>query len=361
MFFVKNVYKLPNGNWQFEIVVKGKRFRRNFSSKNDAVAYANSFKSARKFELSFFASLSTAQIDDLRSALDLLPSGLTLTRIVKKYLEQNLPVSVDSFVADFIAIKEAKHLSENLCAVELRQIKSRLNALKSEFPTFETITPESILAFLKSRGKNKTVSNWRGTINEFFNYCVRKNAIKQNPLSLILKDEFLKAEEKFEIEILSLDDAKTFFSIVEEKYPRIAKFYALAMFAGIRVAEIPRLKDEYFRYDEKKIIFPAQIGKVKKSWVLEDLPDNLWAWLEKYKNAPIVAPSEWTRRFGFKPLKLPHNFARHSFATYHISLFFDFAKTARITRNSEQMLKQHYLSMLVDKATAKAYFEIFPK
>lgn len=357
---MKNVFKIANGKWRFETTLNGKLHRKTFSAKSEAIEYANNFKSALKFELSYFTDLTGAQIKDIRTALSLLPKDITLTHIVKKYLEQNKPISIESFVADFIAIKEAKNLSKNLCDVEFRQIKTRLNALKKQFPTFETVTPESILAFLKARGKNKTVSNWRGTINEFFNYCVRKDAIKQNPLSLILKDEYLKAEEKYEIQILSLEEAKIFFSIIETKYPQIAKFYALAMFAGIRIAEIPRMKEEYFMYDAKKIIFPAQIGKVQKSWVLEDLPENLWAWLEKYKSYPIVEPSEWTRRFGFKPLKLPHNFARHSFATYHISLYFDFAKTARITRNSEQMLKQHYLSKLVDKDTAKKYFEIVP-
>ncbi len=37
------------------------------------------------------------------------------------------------------------------------------------------------------------------------------------------------------------------------------------------------------------------------------------------------------------------------------------SKMARITRNSDQMLKKHYLGMLVPKETAKAYFEIMPK
>lgn len=357
---MKNINRLSNGKWQFEIVANGKRHRKNFSSKNEAIAYANNFKQARRFELSFFTNLSPERIKDIKYALDLLPENISLNHIVRKYLKLNKPISLNSFIDEFIEIKNAKHLSGNLSTVELRQIKTRLRTLKETFTTFEDITSESILSFLKSRGKNKTISNWRGTINEFFNYCIRKEAIKQNPLSIIHKDEFLKAEEKYEIEILSVENTKTFFSIIETKYPQLAKFYALAMFAGIRIAEIPRLKEEYFKYDTKQIIFPAQIGKVKKSWVLEDLPENLWVWLEKYKNQPIEEPSGWIRTNGFKPLKLPYNFTRHSFATYHISLYFDFAKTARITRNSEQMLKQHYLSKLVDKDTAKKYFEIVP-
>lgn len=350
-----------DGRWRFEIVQNGKRSIKYFKSKNDAIEYAKNWKNAGKFQLAYFLNLSEAQIKDIKDAIELLPQNETLTEIVKKHLLMNKPIALESFVDNFINIKKAKYESGNLSKIEFLQIKIRLTKLKNSFATFEGITPETILSFLKERGKNKTIANWRGTINEFFNFCVRKDAIKQNPISVILKDEFLKAEEPVQIGILSIEDTKTFFSIIESKYPQYAKFYALALFAGIRVAEIPRIKEEYLRYDTKQILFPAQIGKVKKPWVLEDLPDNLWIWLEKYKNYPIKRPNDEIRSNGFKPLVLPHNFARHSFATYHLSLYFDFAWTARITRNSEQMLKTHYLSMLVDKETAKQYFEIVPQ
>ena len=357
---MKNVFKIANGKWRFESSLNGKLHRKTFSSKNEAIEYANNFKSARKFELSFFAGLTGEQIKDIKDALDLLPTNETLTSVLKKHLLKNKPIALDDYVADFIEIKKAKRLSDKLSKAEFGQIKTRLNYLKKEFSTFEDITVDSMLKFLRMRGRNKTIANWRGTINEFLNYCVRRNAMTQNPLSVIMKDEFLVAEKSYSIEILSVDKTKAFFNFIEDKYPQYARFYAIAMFAGIRVDEVERLKEEYFKWDTKQIIFPAQIGKVKKSWVLEDLPENLWVWLEKYKNQPIKRPSDWVRSKTFKHLDLPYNFTRHSFATYHISLYFDFAKTARITRNSEQMLKQHYLSKLVDKDTAKKYFEIVP-
>ena len=360
VFCMKNINRLPNGKWQFEIIVNGKRQRRNFSSKRDAISYANNFKQSTKFEVSYFANLDASQIKDIKDALLLLPKGETLTGIVRKFLTLNKPISLDGLAKDFVAIKQAKNASDKLSDYEFSRIKTRMKALSESFETFEEINTESILSFLRQRGKNKTISNWKGTINQFFNYCVRKGAMVQNPLSVILRDEFIKAEEPYKVEILSLEESKMFFSILTKKYPQFVRFYALAMFAGIRVAEIPRLKEEYFKYDSRQIVFPAQIGKVKKSWVLEDLPNNLWEWLEMYKNYPIKRPSDWIRTHGFKPLNLPFNFARHCFSTYHISLYFDFARTARITRNSEQMLKQHYLSKLVDKETAKKYFEILP-
>lgn len=357
---MKNIWKLKNGKWQFENVFNGKRYRKTFASKNEAVNYANNFKSARKFEVSYFANLDGSQIKDIKDALELLPKGETLTGVVRKFLTLNKPISLVGLATDFVAIKKAKNENGQLSDFEFSRIKTRMKKLSETFKTFEEINAESILSFLRERGKNKTVTNWRGTINQFFNYCVRKEAMVQNPLSVILRDEFIKAEKPHQIGILSVEESEIFFSILKEKYPQFVRFYALAMFAGIRVAEIPRMKDNYFLYTDKKIVFPAQIGKVKKPWVLEDLPDNLWTWLEAYKNYPLKRPSDYIRSHGFLPLELPFNFARHCFSTYHLSLYFDFAKTARITRNSEQTLKQHYLSKLVDKATAKKYFEIVP-
>ena len=71
-------------------------------------------------------------------------------------------------------------------------------------------------------------------------------------------------------------------------------------------------------------------------------------------------PSTYERTNSFKQFNLPHNFTRHSFATYHLSLYFDPAKTSKITRNSEQMLRDHYWGALVEKDIAKQYFQILP-
>ncbi len=235
-----------------------------------------------------------------------------------------------------------------------------MESFKKTFPTFADLSPDSLKNFLLAKGSTKTISLWKGTISELLEFCVSRGALPHNPVKFIHSDELIKPEKEKSIGFLSLEQAKNFMAHLGKEYPRYCRFYAIALFAGIRVAEIPRMKDEYFRFDERKIVFPAQIGKVKKAWIFEDLPQNLWAWLEKYKNYPIKRPSNTLRTNLGKLFTLPENFARHSFATYHLSLFFDFAKTSRITRNSEQMLKDHYMAALVSKDLAKEYFEILP-
>ena len=357
---MKNVFKIAGDKWRFEIQANGKTIRKTFASKSEAINFRNTFLAARKFDLSFFMSLSGEQIKDIKDALDVLPQGKTLLQSVRKAWEFDSSQSLHDFLDKFLAMKKAKYDAGKLKFSEFSQIKGRVANFKRAFNSFADTTPQALLAFLLARGRNKTVRNWRATISEFFSFCVNRDAISSNPILKIHMDEFIKSETPYEIGFLSVDTARAFFAFVEQKYPQFARFYALASFAGIRIEEIPRLKDDYFRYAEKKIVFPARVGKVFKAWTLEDLPENLWAWLEKYKNTPILRPSDWVRAYAFKQFYLPKNFARHSFATYHLSLYLDPRRTSMITRNSEQMLRDHYWGALVDKKTAKAYFEILP-
>ena len=91
---MKNVFKIANGKWRFEIVVNGKLHRKTFSAKNEAIEYANNFKQARRFEFSFFTNLSPERIKDIKDALDLLPENISLNHIVRKYLTLNKPIFV---------------------------------------------------------------------------------------------------------------------------------------------------------------------------------------------------------------------------------------------------------------------------
>lgn len=360
IFCMKNVFKIAGDKWRFEIQLNGKTIRKTFASKSEAINFRNTFLAARKFDLSFFMSLSGEQIKDIKDALDVLPHGKTLLQSVQKAWEFDSPQYLPDYLDKFLVLKKAKCEAGKLKTAEFAQIKGRITKFRTAFKSFADATPQALLAFLLARGRNKTVKNWRATISEFFSFCVNREAISSNPILKIHTDEFIKPEISAEIGFLSVETALAFLAFIEQKYPQFARFYALALFAGIRVEEIPRMKDDYFLYAEKKIVFPAQIGKVKKAWTLENLPENLWAWLEKYKNTPIIRPSDWVRAYAFKKFNLPKNFARHSFATYHLSLYLDPRRTSMITRNSEQMLRDHYWGALVDKKTAKAYFEILP-
>ena len=94
---------------------------------------------------------------------------------------------------------------------------------------------------------------------------------------------------------------------------------------------------------------------------MRDLPENLWAWLEKYPT--IIQPGKKLRKSLIDEWKgeWKHNGLRHTFATMHVSLHQNPAKTSLILRHrNQQRLWQNYLANPVSKDEARRYFSIVP-
>lgn len=336
----------------------GKYCRKYFYSKKDADAFKRNLENAITPSAKIVNSFSATQMDDIVAAIHLLPKGRTLVEAVKKAWQYETNANVEELIKSFMEIKRAKGLSDG----HIKHTQARLLDFQKSFKSFADATPSAILEYVKTKGKQKTIIHYRSTLSDFFDYCFRKDAILTNPFDKLSSDDFLVDEQKSEIGFLSVEQAKAFMGLLEAKYPQYCKFYALSLFAGVRVDECQRFKNDFIDYSEKSITFPKEIVKGgKKAWIVRDYEPNLWAWLEKYKDSDFKRPSNTLRTKIGRELNLPHNFARHSFATYHLSLYKDTERTRFITRHSNaQTLQNHYFGALVDKETAKAYFEILP-
>ena len=336
----------------------GKYCRKYFYSKKDADAFKRNLENAITPSAKIVNSFSTAQMDDIVAAIRLLPKGRTLLEAVKKAWQYDSNANIEGLIESFMEIKRAKGLSLG----HLKHTQARLSDFQKSFKSFADATPSAILEYVKTKGKQKTIIHYKSTLSDFFDYCFRKDAILNNPFDKLSSDDFLIDEQKSEIGFLSIEQARSFMRLLEEKYPQYCKFYALALFAGVRVDECQRFKNDFIDYDEKSITFPKEIVKGgKKAWIVRDYEPNLWAWLEKYRNFDFKRPSNTLRTKIGKILNLPHNFARHTFATYHLSLYKDAERTRFITRHTNaQTLQNHYFGALVDKEIAKSYFEILP-
>ena len=81
------------------------------------------------------------------------------------------------------------------------------------------------------------------------------------------------------------------------KEGRLVKWFALAYFAGIRPStnngELVKLSDresELINLTTGRIMLPADMTKTKHSRPIK-VSENLRAWLEAYKDMPIVPPN----------------------------------------------------------------------
>ena len=339
-----------------DVMIAGKRHRGFRKTITKAKELRKKFKDIRDTPCKELFKFNSLQIADIISAMDALPAGETLLGCVERACEFSATKSPLEMQVDFLASKKRRYLSDD----EYNHVKSRIENFCKTFENFKDATPTTLLEYLQKKGAPKTVLNWRGTISDFLEFTHKRGVIKTNPFSRIYTDDFAKPS-KSAPGFVSVECARKLLEMLENHADKYVKHFALGMFAGLRVAEIGRLKESWIDYENKRIILPQEIVKTKQAWTLEALPSNLWAWLEKYKDKPITKPSNAWRDRHLKDFKLPHNFARHSFATYHLSLYHDTKRTIIITRHeNDQTLKNRYWGALMPIEIATEYFNIMP-
>lgn len=335
-----------------------KRKYKTFKSLSELEKYVSVKDAFEKKDASGFLAktYSVEQLADIKSAMSLLPHGKTLTEAVNKLILYQSTKNLSDAIEDFKQSKEIREQSPDY----LRHLKSRLNKFLEKFKSFDNISPDKILTWLNSLNvAPKTKKHYKDTLNVFFNYCFRRDYIMANPMLKIDTTDLPSISEAPK-GFLTIPQTVDFFTMLQNFYPQYIRFYTLAMFAGIRIEEIKRMSKSDIDETHKKIFLPQKIQKTKRADILEDIEENLWEWLNKYPEFAKITDKDrkdFNSRLSFP---LPENFARHSFATYHFSLYLDAKRTCAITRHSEEMLKRHYLSQRVAKETAEEYFNIRP-
>lgn len=153
---------------------------------------------------------------------------------------------------------------------------------------------------------------------------------------------------------------------------------ALLLFAGIRPGELrsddkPPLLWRHIDVSAGIIRIPAEIAKVRRPRLLEDLPANLWRWITSGPPDTPVSPTlsveivrHMQRILRARPedprTAWPQNACRHSFASYHLAMHSDPGRTATLLghEGNPTILYRHYRG-LATKAQAAEYFAITPE
>ncbi len=336
-----------------------KRKKKYFNLKTEAHEWLSNYKKSIDKNLSDFSLMSLAQISDIRSAIAALPHNVSLLDCVKYYSKNRIiaNVSLNDAINEFLNLKDGI-----VSAHYFADIKNQLYKFSKSFSDWNNVTPSEIVKWCKSISQaTKTQRHYFGTLREFFDFATTKSYCA-NPFEKIHKTEIPKLQ-RTEIKVPSPDKIAIFFKRLESKYPNIVGIYALVAFGGIRLSEAQRLNKESFNYNRKEIILPFKDSKTHQNWLQTSMPDNLWDWLSAYpiNDSWKLANPDIYAKNAKKDLDFPQNALRHSFATYHLSLFRDAARTQLLMRHtSSAMLWQTYLAGLVSEEAAKKYFNIRP-
>jgi integrase len=287
--------------------------------------------------------------------------GLSIIDCVHEAIAKRMALTRSETVARaFEAFMHAKS-ADGLRQRYLGDLRYRVGRFAREFGDrkIADISPADIDRHLREFGGAPLTRNTvRMRLRVFFRYAQQCGWIEANPVDSVPK---VKAASK-PPGILIVDEATKLLEFASEE---TLPFFAIGLFAGLRTAEIERLKWQYIKWDEALIEVPALSSKTA-SRRLVTMPPNLYQWLEPYqgKHGPVCPPNMYYRstldrqRAGL--CSWPSNCLRHSYASYHLAFHRDApALSLELGHMTPGMVFQHYREV-VRPAEAERYWKIVP-
>ncbi|MBO7521679.1 MAG: hypothetical protein J6T16_05525 [Opitutales bacterium] len=361
----KNIRKLEDGTIYFvdQYTENGKKIRRFYKSQYEREQARAARKTAQYSSIKKIAEaeLSPETLLDIGNALKILPPGMTLSKCVEIATKQTAPEKpFEQCLEEFMLTKK------NIDRHSQTTAKNRILKFFNTYGGFEAATAENVLKFIREVSPSeKSRKHHAAALKEFFEWLQVRRYFLANPFLEIHRSD-LPRPQKAKRKRIPVKDIAGFFAECEKLMPQYAGICALAAFGGLRMSEACALKAENIKAARREIVVPFDISKTGKrsgkTYLQANMPPNVWDWLKKY---PLGGEETLDIYKNLKNLpkwkKLPDNALRHSFATYHLSLFRNPGETALLMRHKDQnQLWNTYLDELCDEKEAEKYFEIRP-
>lgn len=361
----------------------GKRRLDSYSTEADAMDAAN--KLARQLSQMdvIGASMTKEQAIEFSSVTQsLLPFGITLSAAVAAivqalkevgdlatvgaaihfYKTKHTPIvekNVSDVVADLIAEKKARGRKER----HIEGLTYRLEKFAEAFPCkISDVKDVDIQTWLDGHKLSaRSYMHNRAAVNLLFNYAADKKRryVRENIVAHVDKIDI----EETEPEVFTPEEARKLMTNATEDFlPCIA----IALFAGLRSAEIQRLTWDKIDLKQGHIVISAGVAKTASRRIVP-MEKNLLLWLAPYAERKgklfefgdnaydkrLVATAK-TAGITWK-----QNAPRHSFISYAFAMCDDAAKVASWCGNSPAVIHKNYRA-LVTKTDAANYFSITP-
>lgn len=349
-------------------------------SEADARAYAADYAKRVKAVGDAAAKLTREQIYDAAAALKALSDAgatQTLVSVVAQWLGRRGGASTRDVACGAAVAAYVKRL--NADTEHAGSVRRALTALVATVGTRKAVAAvgkAQVAAWLDGVESPKSHNLKRGYALAWLNWCRKQGnypddmlqecrAIEEKPEPYVRPCTFDAATvERIMRAAEALPDA-------EDVVPRLA----LAFFAGVRTAEIGRLRWRDIKIRDGDIRIESPKGIVGTPPRFVTITPNLKAWLIRYQQddaAPVCKLSE--RAFAVRKAVAckaagvtwttgeNRNVARHTFASMHVAQHRDLRMTAVELGHGESlvMLKQHYHGT-AERGDAAAFWNIMPK
>jgi len=376
-------------------IANGHRQRKGFASEQDARDSAKTIADQLASGTGHAGAYTPSELADLRAAERILrqhPRAVSLAAAVDSFVRAAAALGDDDIVSacrsyraelerrskvsreKVPAVVESFLLSMEKAGASDRyqqDLKHRLGRVKDHFRGYiDTIPVSELTAWLDGlKVASRTRNNFRGALVSLFAYAKQNGHLprdRQTEAELLPSRSRLKSS-KVQAPI-GIYTAGQMAKILAAAPEHLRPLFALGAFAGLRSAEIYRIKWQDIRKDY--VIVEAGNAKTAARRLVPVQP-ALSAWLATAKrgepDAELCARwsheptfthtmSEAVRRAGVEPVA---NGLRHSFISYRLAKTKDTAKVALEAGNSPNMIFRHYRE-LVTPAAATAWFKVLP-
>lgn len=266
--------------------------------------------------------------------------------------------TVGSLTKAYLAELKVRRDREEIAAATYRRNKPKIEKFGQDFGDLPvaSVTAKAVEEWLRGLGHGPDSFNThRGILLGLF------AGVSPNPVSPVRKAQKIADE----VGVLSAEDTGKLFSTAAKYHPAILPRLAMEAFCGVRFASACRMSRDDVK-PRHGVLLPAYKIKTKRRFYLEGLPENLWAWFERYD-----CPATWemgessymakkSACFTLAAIPHPHNCLRHSFCTYHVSAYGDPGKTSLILCHRNQQLLWSTYRGRATQAEGLAYFSLLP-
>jgi integrase len=343
---------------------------RNFKSFEEALSFvsggphdqADGIEGRRlKFGQSIL-ELSQLELCEAREAIGALrEAGIgSLSEAVKFFIKHNVPAArmpMAHAIKAFVGAKQAAgRVERHVDALRRRMLSLASSARVSLVADLSRSHVEKWLGELEVAPITK--ANALRDVRIFARFCRLRGWMPHDPLAGVERPRVIAAEAG----IVTPSQGKSMLFAAD---PSILASLAIKLFAGLRSSEVRGL--DWQDITCSHIIVRASNAKTRSRRAV-DIADNLAQWLAPLRQ-PRGAVVRLTEELWHKRIRQaaeavgmgrpPHNFARHSFGTYHYALHQDEAKTAAALGNTPALVHRHYRA-LATSVEAAEFFAILP-
>ena len=289
--------KTPLGTWRLNIPAKfsetGRRERHFFATKEKALAAAATLKEQREVFGINTVAIAPSVAEQATAALRLLePLGIGLLDAVARFVEMETANRASVRVCD--AIAAFRKAGTEWSASQATAYRLRGEKLVEAFPDrlISTITGEELREHLEeTTGGPGAFNQSLRLVRAVWRWCAKPPRKWCTTEAVDHLDA--KQTTSGEIGVLSPAQASAVMTAAETHFPEAVPGFAIALFTGMRQAEIDRLQPSDIT--SEGITVPAVSAKTGRRRFIQ-MPEPLAAWLKRYPIGESVTPPDWRRK-----------------------------------------------------------------